>query len=283
MTNSIDTVDADARTDTDAPDLEYAGRTPYVAYTGSDILAALIKPQTTEPLEVTFIVATQITELHFNLLRYEWQRAIDCLKTDDLPEAMSALRRSLVAQDSLIRTWDLIAGMTPVHYNRFREALGKASGFQSFTYRELEFLIGAKSAGMLNPHSGMPDIRARLQRTYDAPSLYDTALNYLHRRGLPLPAAVLERDVREAWFVSHPEVVESWRLVYEREDELTEFADVLTAIAEKHSTWRFIHYTSVCRILGAKPGTGGSSGMIWLKRAVDTPIFVDLWDVRSVL
>jgi tryptophan 2,3-dioxygenase len=274
----------------DAPDLEYAGRTPYVAYTSSDVLADLIHPHTDEPLEVTFVITTQIMELHFNLLVHELRRAIDCLQADDLNEAIAALHRAVVTQNSLISSWDLLSPMSPVQYNRFRAALGKASGFQSFSYRELEFLIGAKNGQMLHPHAGMPAIHRRLQAAFDGPSVYDAALGLLARRGFAIPDEVVQRDVREPWTEADPRVVEVWRQVYASElaDEiagrqLVTFADVLTAVSERHSTWRFVHYTAVRRILGAKPGTGGSAGMVWLKRTVDAPVFVDLWEVRGVL
>jgi tryptophan 2,3-dioxygenase len=247
------------------------------------VLASLIHPQTTEPLEVTFVVATQIMELHFNLLLHEFNRAIDRLGADDLAEAMAALRRAVVVRDSLISSWGLLSVMSPVQYNRFRPALGKASGFQSFSYRLLEFVLGAKNDRMLHPHAGMPTVHATLQAAFDAPALYDTALAFLARRGLAIPSGVLERDVREPWTEPDAAVVEAWRQVYLAEDELTDLADALTAVAERHSTWRFVHYTAVRRILGAKPGTGGSAGMAWLKRTVDAPVFVDLWEVRGVL
>ena len=269
-----------------APNLDYAGRTPYVVYTESDVLAGLVHPQTGEPLEVTFIVVTQIMELHFNLLIHEWRLAIRAMLDDDLAAALPALKRSVAVQDSLLGSWEMLAPMSPAQYNRFRGSLGKASGFQSFSYRELEFLIGAKNPRMLNPHSGMPDVYKQLQDAFDQPALYDAALRLLAKRGLPIPAAVLERDVREAWADSDPGVVEAWRLVYtdnDGENPLAELAEVLTAVAERHSRWRYVHYTAVRRILGAKPGTGGSAGLAWLKRMVEAPLFPELWEVRSVL
>ena len=270
----------------DAPDLDYAGRTPYVAYTEADVLVGLVHPKTDEPLEVTFIVVTQIMELHFTLLRHEWRLAIRSLLADDLPAALAALRRSVTVQNSLLNSWDMLAPMSPAQYNRFRGSLGKASGFQSFGYRELEFLIGAKNPRMLNPHSGMPAVHAELQAAFDEPSLYDAAVRLLAGRGLPIPAELLRRDVREPWTESDPAVVEAWRRVYtdnDGENELAELAEVLTAVAERHSRWRYVHYVAVQRILGAKPGTGGSAGLAWLKRTVDTPLFPELWEVRSVL
>ncbi|MCW2540889.1 MAG: tryptophan 2,3-dioxygenase [Frankiales bacterium] len=273
-----------------APTLEYAGRTPYVSYTDADVLAGLIHPQTAEPLEVTFIVATQIMELHFQLLIHEWRRCVDRLAAGDVTEARAGLRRSAVVQDSLISSWQLLEPMSVVQYNRFRRSLGKASGFQSFAYRQVEFLLGAKNAHMLHPHVGMPEIHAAVQQSFESPSVYDAAVELLARRGLPVPASVLNRDHGVEHDSPDPGLVECWRLVYTATadgeagaTELSGLADELTAVAERHSTWRFVHYTAVRRILGAKPGTGGSAGLAWLKRAVDTPIFAELWQVRDVL
>jgi len=265
------------------PDLAFAGRTPYVAYTSADVLSSLVRPQTDEPLEVTFVIATQIMELHFILLLHEFNRVIDCLAADDLAEAVTGLRRAVVTQNSLISSWDLLSVMSVVQYNRFRTALGKASGFQSFSYRELEFVLGAKNESMLHPHAGMAEVQASLQQAFERPSVYDATLALLARRGLPIPSEILQRDVSQAWTEADPRVIEVWHQVYDGDGELAVLADLLTAVAERHSTWRFVHYTAVRRILGAKPGTGGSAGLAWLKRTVDSPVFVDLWEVRSVL
>ena len=268
----------------DAPDLSATkGRTPYVSYTESDVLADLIHPQTEEPLEVTFIVVTQIMELHFQLLIHEWRLARDRMIADDVPGAIAALKRSASVQNSLLASWNMLSLMSAVEYNRFRRSLGKASGFQSFSYRELEFLIGAKNERMLNPHSGMPAVHARLQQAFDEPSLYDAAVGLLARSGIAVPAAILARDVREPWIDPEPEVVAAWQQVYQAESTLMALAEALIEVSELHSRWRFVHYTAVRRILGAKPGTGGSAGLAWLKRTVDAPLFPELWEVRSVL
>jgi len=272
-----------ALAETDAPDLDYAGRTPYVAYTEADVLAGLVHPQTSEPLEVTFIVVTQIMELHFSLLRHEWRLAVEAMLTDDPAVATAALRRSVAVQNSLLASWEMLSVMSPVEYNRFRRSLGKASGFQSFGYRELEFLIGAKNDRMLNPHSGMPQIHEQLRQAYDQPSLYDAAVRLLARRGIEVPAELLDRDVRQPWTEADPQLVEAWRQVYADHSALAELAEALVAVSERHSRWRYVHYTAVRRILGDKPGTGGSAGLAWLKRAVDTPLFPELWEVRGVL
>ncbi len=268
---------------TKGPDLQYAGRTPFVAYTEADTLQTLVHTSTDEPLEATFVIVTQIMEMHFGLLRREWQLGRTRLRGDDVGGAIEALRRSSPVQDSLIASWGMLDPMSPVQYNRFRGALGKASGFQSFGYRELEFLLGAKDEHMLRPHAGMPDIAASLQANFEAPSIYDEALALLARRGIAVPAHMLARDVRLAHLDSDPGVIEAWRQVYVAGGELGELAEALVAVAERHTRWRFVHYTAVRRILGAKPGTGGSAGLAWLKRATDTMVFPELWEVRGVL
>jgi tryptophan 2,3-dioxygenase len=248
------------------PDLQPAGRTPYVAYTNADVLRTLIHTETAEPLEVTFVVTTQIMELHFYLLAHEWRIAIAALDRDDVPGAVAALHRGFTVQQSLVSTWQMLDPMSPVEYNRFRDALGKASGFQSFGYRELEFLLGVKDERMLRPHADMPEVAAQLQKTFDEPSLYDHAIALLVRRQ-----------------IHTGDLVEAWRVIYVAGGELAELAEALIGVADRHAKWRFVHYTAVRRILGSKPGTGGSAGMAWLKRAVDADVFSELWQVRSVL
>jgi tryptophan 2,3-dioxygenase len=272
------------------PQLNYEGRTPFVAYTEADVLHDLVHTNTDEPLEATFVIVTQIMEMHFELLRREWQLAIARMQADDAADAARVLNRSGAVQTSLLAAWGMLEPMSPVQYNRFRGALGKASGFQSFGYREIEFLVGAKDEHMLRPHVGMPDIAARLQTIFDAPSLYDAALALLARRGLPVPVDVLARDPHLAFEEPDERIIEVWRQVYDGDDvdggqpaDLAELAEALIGVAERHTRWRFVHYTAVRRILGAKPGTGGSAGLTWLKKAADTMVFPDLWAVRGVL
>jgi tryptophan 2,3-dioxygenase len=259
------------------------GRTPFVAYTEADVLRELIHVRTDEPLEMTFVVTTQIMELHFALLRHEWRTAIAALDADDARAAITALRRSVTVQDSLIASWGMFDLMSPVQYNRFRDQLGSASGFQSFGYREVEFLLGVKDERMLRPHAKMPRVAAELQAIFAAPSLYERAVALLARRGSDIPTEVLERDPTLAWTEPVPAVVEAWRQVYADGGELAELAEALVTVSERHSRWRFVHYTVVRRILGAKPGTAGSAGLTWLKRAVDQVLFTELWEVRGVL
>ena len=251
----------------DDPDLDHAvadGRTPYVAYTEADVLRASVHPQTDEPLEVSFIVVTQIMELHFLLIEHEWRVAIAALGNNDVPTATRALRRSTANQNSLIAAWQMLDPMSPVEYARFRDHLGQASGFQSYGYRILEFLVGVRDENLIRPNRGMPEVAATLQQAFDEPSLFDVATTVVRRR------------------TGQDDVVETWLAAYD-DPELTELAEVLAAVSDRHSRWRFVHYQAVRRILGERPGTAGSSGLKWLKRAVDSPVFAELWEVRSQL
>jgi len=265
------------------PTLAFDGTTPYARYGAIDTLLSLQRPATDEPAETSFIIATQVMELLFTLVRHEWERARDALDADDVPAALAALRRGHGAQDVLVDSWELLATLTPTEFNRFRDHLGEASGFQSYSYRHLEFLLGNKSAAMIRPHRADPRAGARLRRALGEPSLYDAALRLLHRRGLPVPAERVERD----WTLPvepHPQVVRAWELVYADDrpgNELLALAEALLDTAERVTRWRHRHLMAVKRTLGAKPGTGGSSGLRWLSGNVQQDVFPELWQLRT--
>ncbi|NUU26262.1 MAG: tryptophan 2,3-dioxygenase, partial [Streptomycetaceae bacterium] len=166
------------------PRTAYADAPPYAEYVGLDRLLSLQNPRTDEPTEMSFLIASQVMELLFALLRHEWTAARELLDGDRVPEATRVLRRSVRQADVLVDSWDLLATLTPAEFGAFREALGEASGFQSHLYRELEFLLGYKRANVLRPYAGVPDVHAELDAALHAPSLYDAALSVLHRRGL---------------------------------------------------------------------------------------------------
>ncbi|GAB3654678.1 tryptophan 2,3-dioxygenase [Actinocorallia lasiicapitis] len=220
---------------------------PYVDYARLDTLHDLQRPRTGESAELSFIVTTQVMELLFGLLAHEWEQARDALVADDLDGAVAVLRRGLHVQDVLVSSWDLLATMTPVEYARFRDALGDASGMQSVVFHRLERLLGTAKG---------PE-----------PSLYDAALGLLERHGIG------GRD----------EPLKTWRVVYESHPELVPFAELLVDVAERSQRWRQRHYTAVRRAMGAKPGTGGSAGLAWLKAALDRDAFPELWAVRGEL
>ncbi|MEZ0094944.1 tryptophan 2,3-dioxygenase [Streptacidiphilus sp. EB129] len=239
--------------------------TPYAAYAGIDELHALQHPLSSEPTERSFIVATQVMELLFGQLRYEWTLAQQALRADDLYGAGVALRRGLGVQDLLAESWGLLATMTPDEFNAFRPVLGEASGFQSYTYLHLEFLLGNKNERMLALYAGHPRVHAELAETLRNPSLYDDAVAVLRRRGVDGPDA--------------------WETVY-RDPALADLArlgELLLDVAERVTRWRHRHLMSVKRVMGAKPGTGGSSGLSWLRKAAEDDVFPELWNARNGL
>ncbi|MFD5080409.1 tryptophan 2,3-dioxygenase [Streptomyces sp. NPDC058371] len=260
----------------------FHGASPYDEYVHASVLNALQQPLTEAADEMGFLVTTQVMELWFTLIVHEWRVAREAFAKDDLDAAMDALARSRRAVHALVDSWQPIAALTPVQFNGFRVAFGKASGFQSAMYRHLEFLLGEKSAALVRAHQGDPAVHEALREAHREPSLYDEVLLFLHRRGLPVPEHVRERDVSEP-YVSDPGVVEVWRQVYagRQHDPLLALGEMLTGIAEAVARWRFDHVMVVRRAMGAKSGTAGSTGLAWLEQRSSRLVFPDLWAARG--
>lgn len=267
------------------PTLEFDRNTPYVDYVGIDTLLDLERPRTDEPAESAFIVTTQVMELLFPQVRQRWEAARDALEADDVPTALASLRSACNAQDVLNSSWGLLADMTPTQFNRFRDAFGEASGFQSYGYRKLEFVLGNKSAALIRPHKAMGGVVSELTELLERPSLYDAALRLLHRRGLPIPDAVAERDWTGEYEPSD-EVERAWLEVYDDDrpgNELFLLAEGLMDVAERVTRWRHLHLMAVKRTMGGKPGSGGSNGLKWLARIAERDVFPELWSLRSTV
>ena len=273
--------DADAVAE---PIVEFAEATPYEQYVGVRALQALVRPVTDHPAEPSFLVVTQVMELWFTLLRREWELAQRLLRADDLDGALSAIRRSVHHLRSLDASWGSLLWLTPTEFNGFRDQLGEASGFQSYEYRHVEFLLGLKAESVVRPHQGLPAVHADLLRALAAPSLEDDVLAYLSRRGLPVPPWVLDRD-RSVPHEADPGVTALWVEVYRDPrpgNDLFMLGEALTDVAEVFTTWRQRHVTAVRRAMGAKPGSGGSAGLAWLERSAARVVFPDLWAARTV-
>ncbi|PBC80046.1 tryptophan 2,3-dioxygenase [Streptomyces sp. TLI_235] len=263
-----------------APEGEPGNGTPYARYAMLDVLHSLQQPRSKVPAEYTFIVATQVMELLFDLLHREWVGAQHALRENDLTEALAALRRGTHVQDVLVSSWDLLATMTPAEFNSFREVLGEASGFQSAAFLRLEFLLGNKAASLLRMYEDSPAVHADLTEALNGPSLYDDALALLARRGVDVPHEPTTGRHRPSTAVE-----QAWRQVYTAPElaELARLGEALLDTAERVTRWRQRHLSSVKRTMGAKPGTGGSSGMTWLKQSADQDVFPELWTVRNEL
>jgi tryptophan 2,3-dioxygenase len=279
----MDETGSGAEVSPEVPRLDFGGTTPYEDYVHATDLHRLQQLWSDDPREMSFLVITQIMELYFGLLCFEWRHAQTLLRADDVSGGIAVLHRSVLHMKALNAAWLPLARMTPQEFNAFRHALGEGSGFQSGMYRQMEFLLGEKSASMLVPHQATPALHAELERALAERSVYDDALELLHRKGFSIPSSVLERDLTQPYEIS--DAVEAvWAEIYsapERVGDLQQLGEVLTDIAEEFARWRFDHLLATRRAMGAKAGTGGSAGVAWLERRSARLIFPELWTARS--
>jgi tryptophan 2,3-dioxygenase len=264
---------------------DFRRKMSYGDYLGLDALLAAQKPISGQHDEMLFITIHQVQELWLKLLLHELDLAIGCIREDRLRPAFKAMARVSRIQRQLIEAWDVLSTMTPHDYLAFRAHLGSSSGFQSWQYRALEFRLGAKEAFMLKPHAHRPELHAELRAALEAPSIYDEALRLLARRGYPVPADVLERDLTKP-HESHAAVTAIWAGIYakgEREFDLYELAEELVDVEDSFQTWRFRHMRTVERIIGYARGTGGSAGVAYLRKAIERRFFPELYEARTAL
>jgi len=257
----------------------------YGDYLALDAILDAQHPRSSDPNELLFIVQHQTSELWMKLALHELRAARAAIAASDLPPAFKMLARVSRILEQLVHAWDVLATMTPSEYSAIRPHLGTSSGFQSWQYREIEFVLGNKNPAMLRPHAERPDLQAQLERALAEPSLYDAAIALLARRGFAIAPAVLARETRER-HASDASVEAAWLAVYRapREHwELYELAEELVDLEDAFRLWRFRHVSTVERIIGFKPGTGGTSGVAYLRRMLDVVLFPELWKVRTDL
>ena len=257
----------------------------YGQYLHLDRLLGAQQPLSYQHDEMLFIVIHQVSELWMKLCLHELNATIGCVKRDDLGPTFKMLARVSTIQQQLLQSWDVLATITPSDYSAFRNSLGKSSGFQSAQYRLLEFLIGNKNADTIRVFRSDPASHAALERALRAPSLYDEALRLLSRRGFDLPSAAIDRDFSQPYCASK-QVAAAWLSVYhnaEKEWDLYQFAERLVDLDYKFQLWRFAHVKTVERIIGYKPGTGGTTGVSYLAKALRLRLFPELWEARTSL
>jgi tryptophan 2,3-dioxygenase len=257
----------------------------YGGYLGLDRLLAAQQPRSRPEHhdELLFIVQHQTSELWLKLVLHELVAARGYLAADELDPALKCLARVKNIQRTLTEQWSVLATLTPREYAQFRGALGNASGFQSHQYRAVEFLLGNKNGAMLQVFDGEPAARQMLADLLETPTLYDEFLRLLGRAGFDVPAAVLDRDVREPWRFEAG-LVPVFRRIYESTETpwgVYEACESLVDIEDGFQLWRFRHLLTVQRTIGAKTGTGGSSGVGFLRRALDLTFFPELYAVRT--
>ncbi|MFY1672800.1 tryptophan 2,3-dioxygenase [Plantactinospora sp. WMMB334] len=265
------------------PTLEPVERTPYDDYVHASTLHRLQQPLSRDPGEMSFLMVSQIMELYFGLTCFELREARQRLRADDLWAALAPLHRAALHLEGLNAAWRGLRWMTPADFNRFRNLLGEGSGFQSAMYRHLEFLLGLKTASLVRPFHGQPEVHAGLVEALRAPSLWDEVTALLARRGFALPDAVLHRDF-SAEAEPSPEVTAAWVEIYADsgpDNHLRQLGETLVEIAEQFDDWRHQHLKAVRRTMGAKVGTGGSAGAAWLRRSMAREVFPELWAART--
>ena len=255
----------------------------YGSYLQLDTLLAAQVPLSDHHDEMLFIIQHQTTELWMKLVIHELRSAMALIAGDALGPALKRLARVKHIQKQMTDQWSVLATLTPSEYAQFRGVLGKSSGFQSMQYRLLEFLLGNKNAAMIAVFNHYPEQQQILQAALDAPSLYDEFLLFLHRRGYQIPPELIERD----WRTPHTlntDLVDVFTGIYndpESQWDVYETCEELIDVEDTFQTWRFRHLKTVERVIGFKRGTGGSSGVSFLRRALDLTFFPELYAVRT--
>jgi tryptophan 2,3-dioxygenase len=256
----------------------------YGSYLRIDDLLALQQPRSTGPEhdELLFIVIHQVYELWFKQLLHEFDRVTDLLTTDDSHRTQHTLKRILTILKVMVAQLDILETMTPLEFQSFRARLEAASGFQSDQFRQLEFVLGAKTAAAIERFPEGSRARAALQRRYAEPTLWDAFLRYLAREGYPVPASQLSRDVA-ARVEPSPDVQAILVNLYRKDAKNAELCERLVDLDEGVQEWRYRHVKMVERTIGTKMGTGGSSGAEYLRNTVGRNLFPDLWEIRAHL
>ena len=269
----------------DGAETAFDGRMSYGDYLRIDQILDAQHMLTTAHDEMLFIIQHQTSELWMHLALHELDAARRAIAEGRAPQAFKMLSRISRIFEQLNNAWDVLRTMTPSDYTHFRDDLGQSSGFQSWQYRLIEYAVGNRNLAMLKPHAHRPDLTAKLEVELARPSLYDEALRHLARTGLPVPQDVLTRDLRQPW-TAHDGVREAWEIVYR--DPAThwqayELAEKLVDFEDYFRRWRFNHVTTVERVIGFKRGTGGTSGVAYLRRMLEVTLFPELWQLRTTL
>jgi len=265
--------------------LDFKESMSYGDYLGLDQILSAQHPLSPNHNEMLFIIQHQTSELWIKLMLHELHAVRRHIREDNLPPAFKMLARVARIMDQLVHAWDVLATMTPPEYTAIRPYLGASSGFQSFQYRELEFILGNKNPNLLGVHEKAPEHHAILERALHAPSVYDEAIMLLARSGFPIAPERLQGDrtgpteadesVKAAWLGVYTDTEHHWALY--------ELAEKLVDLETAFRFWRFRHVSTVERIIGFKTGTGGTSGASYLRKMLDVVLFPELFALRTAL
>jgi tryptophan 2,3-dioxygenase len=262
---------------------DFSNRMTYGEYLNLDQLLAAQNRLSAHHDEMLFIIIHQVSELWMKLILHELQAAIESIRGGEMQAAFKMLARVSTTQKQIIQAWDVLSTLTPSEYMEFRDQLGQASGFQSYQYRMIEFALGYKTGHVLKIYEKDPELHKHLEAAYKAPSIYDAAIEKLANAGFPITEKLLDRDYTEL-YEKDQSVEAAWIEVYKDVDkywDLYQLGEKLVDIEDSLQQWRFRHMKTVERIIGHKKGTGGSSGVGYLKKVLDHRFFPELWDVRT--
>lgn len=267
-----------------APMVDFAGTSnPYIDYQSIDLLLSLQHPRSNGYDEMSFFVMGQVKELLFRGLHFELVNAQQQIRADEIGNALQILGRANAFVQYIAKSWDVLSTITTEGFNQFRDHLGTASGQLSFMYRHVEFVLGNKNRRLAEAHRNVPHVWPALLEALESPSLYDDVIGLLARQGLPIDDDALDRDW-SATYTPNDSVEAAWRQVYREHsanDELHRLGEALVSLDQEFSIYRWRHFTSVERIIGYKPGTGGSSGVAWLEGITKHHFFPEIWAVST--
>ncbi len=263
----------------------FDGRMSYGDYLKLDAILGAQAPISDAHDEMLFVIQHQTSELWMRLAIHEIGAARTAISEDRLQSAMKMLARVSRIFEQLNSAWDVLRTMTPADYSHFRDELGQSSGFQSWQYRLIEYMLGNRNHAMTRPHAHRAEIMAKLEAELARPSLYDEVLRLVARKGVAVPKDVLTRDVSRT-HSAHPGVMAAWKTIYQAPEthwELYETGEKMVDFEDYFRRWRFNHVTTVERVIGFKRGTGGTAGISYLKRMLEIELFPELWHVRTEL
>jgi tryptophan 2,3-dioxygenase len=269
----------------DGAQMSFEGRMSYSDYLHLERVLDAQKPLSDAHDELLFIIQHQTSELWMKLAIHEIRSAIKAIRQDQLQPAFKMLSRVARIFEQLNSAWDVLRTMTPSEYTEFRDQLGQSSGFQSYQYRAIEFLAGNRNLALLGPHVHRADVIAKLEEILAEPGLYDEALLLLARNGFDIGEDAHRKDWR-ANRTENDQVLKAWKTVYASPATywmLYELAEKLVDFEDYFRRWRFNHVTTVERIIGLKRGTGGTSGVTYLRKMLEVELFPELWKVRTEL
>lgn len=262
---------------------DFADKMTYGDYLQLDSLLSSQKRLSSHHDEMLFIIIHHVSELWLKLIIHEIQAAIKAIQNGNMQASFKMLARVSKVQSQIIQAWDVLSTLTPAEYMEFRDKLGNASGFQSYQYRLVEFVLGYKTPFILKIYKDEPELYSILKEAYEAPGLYDVAIQALAKEGFSLNKKVLNRDFSKT-YEKDESVETAWLQVYKNVNqywELYQLGEKLVDIEDWFQQWRFRHMKTVERIIGHKTGTGGSSGVDYLKKVLDHYFFPELWELRT--